>query len=412
MFRGDKTLKARILNIGDEVLTGATVNTNSSFLATQLFLLDIEVVDVRVIGDDKEAIIREINDFLTSEIDYLITTGGLGPTHDDFTKEVISESLGLELVEFKEASRHLKKYFPDDMPSCNNKQAFFPKASTILPNEFGSAFGNIINHNDQTLILLVGPPKELEPMFTSYVRPYLSKTHNIRHLTKELLIIGLGESNLEESLKDFYNKYPTIKMAPYANLGIIRFILVADKKDESILNEASLELASILKDNLIGDASFSLEEHLVNRLNKLRFKISFAESCTGGMLASRIVNVSGASKVFDESLVTYSDDAKNKYLQVDRKTLKTYGAVSEEVVIEMVEGLKKLTGSDVCVAVSGIAGPTGGTKTKPVGLVHYAIKIGRKVYSESHQFKGDRDMIRNKASVFIMWRILYYLNKL
>lgn len=403
-------MKARILNIGDEVLTGLTVNTNSAFIAKQLFLLDIDVVDIRVVGDDRNMITQEVNDFLASDIDYLITTGGLGPTHDDFTKEVISECLNIELVEFREATRHLKKYFSNGMPNCNSKQAFFPKGSTLLPNEFGSAFGNIINYNTQTFILLVGPPQELEPMFINYVKPYLSKTHNIRHLSKEYLIVGLGESSLEETLKDFYTKYPSIKMAPYANLGIIRFVLVADKKEELAFNEANKEIVGLLKDNIVGDAALSLEEHLVSRLNSLKYTISFAESCTGGMLASRIVNVSGASKVFNESLVTYSNEAKSKYLQVDRRTLKTYGAVSEEVVIEMAEGLKHLSGSDVCVAVSGIAGPTGGTKAKPVGLVHYAIKIGRKMYAESFEFKGDRDMIRTKASVYILWRILHYLN--
>lgn len=404
-------MKARILNIGDEVLHGLTINTNASYLAKNLQLLDIEIDQINVVGDDEEKISKEIIDFINSSVEVLITTGGLGPTHDDFTKDVVAKVLGLELVVHKEAKRHLNKYFPNGMASVNNQQVFFPKGSLLLANPLGSALGCYINYQGKHIFLLVGPPTELRPMFENHVEPILQKATKVKKISQEFLLGGIGESELEEKLQNFYQKYPTIKMAPYANLGTIRFVVTALKEDEKIFKEAIHKLQEIFGDNLIGDAKYSIEEHLVETLKKRKYTISTAESCTGGMLASMIVNVSGSSTIFNESIVTYSNDAKIKYLQVNQKTLKQFGAVSNETVIEMATGLRFLTGCDVAIAVSGIAGPGGGAKQKPVGLVHFAININGSIHTESKLFHGDRNMIRRRACVYILWKTISYLNK-
>lgn len=402
-------MKAQILNIGDEVLYGLTVNTNASYIASQLDILDIQIDEVNVVGDDEVKITKFVQDFLNSDCDILITTGGLGPTHDDFTKEVITKALGLELVEYKEAKKHLQKYFPNGMASVNNKQIYYPKGSTLLANPFGSALGCYLTYTNKHLFILVGPPVELHPMFENYVMPILQKITNIKKITKKYLLVGIREADLEEKLSPIYQKYPQIKMAPYAGLGTIRFVVSSTKDNEKIFRQANQELNEIFGDNLIGDAELSIEEHFVNLLKKKKMTVSTAESCTGGMLASMIVNVSGSSEVFGESVVTYSNEAKTKYLQVNPYTLKKYGAVSKETVSEMAKGLKFLTGCDIAIAISGIAGPTGGSKDKPVGLVHFGIQINETLYTDCYQFKGNRNMVRQRACVYALWKTICYL---
>lgn len=404
-------MQVRILNIGNEVLQGIFLNTNSTFLGQELFKLGYKVADVRVIGDEKIQIENEIDDFLNSNLDILITTGGLGPTHDDITKEVIAKKLNLEMVQIRAAARNLKKYFPSEIPKCNQKVAYFPRGATILPNDFGSACGAIIEANGKIIILLVGPPYELEPMFNNNVHAYLKNLQTINYEFKEYLITGIKESELEDLLQGFYKKYHNLSMATYASNSLIRFEVIYNRIDRKFFAVADAELKEILGEHLIGDKGLEIEDYLYSLLRKHKLTISFAESCTGGLLAAQLINVSGASKIFGESLVTYSNEAKQKYLQVNKRTLNRHGAVSKEVVTEMATGLAKLTGSDITVSVSGIAGPTGGTRNKPVGLVHFAIQTPSNIYTEEQIFSGDRQTIRNRTVNHIFGRIIYYIKK-
>lgn len=396
-------MKAVILNVGDEVLEGKVINTNGAFLATNLLKLGITPTKMLTIGDNKRQLQTEINNFIVSDNDILITTGGLGPTHDDFTKEVLSETLHLEMVINEQAKALLATYFGEKFAHCNLKQVYFPQEAQIIPNKLGTADGCIIEKENKIFIVLVGPPFEMNPMFSDTVIPYLQNKTTNDLLVKEYIVMGLGESSLEDILQPLYQKYSLINIAPYASLGRIRYQITGKMSDEKIFTKACEDFELVLKDNIISTENEEIEEKVVQELKRLQWKISFCESCTGGALASKLVNVSGASEIFSESFITYSNEAKIKYVHVDPLTLEKFGAVSAETVVEMVNGLSKLTSSEVAIAVSGIAGPTGGSILKPIGLVYYAIKVKDKVTISHYIFKGGREQIRTRASLRILF---------
>ena len=402
-------MKAVILSVGDEVLSGKVVNTNAAYIAHELETIGVETIYTIVIGDNKETLVNELNRFNESEYDLLITTGGLGPTHDDFTKEVIFESLGLKLELNAEAKLVLDKYYKGDYAKCNIKQAYFPRESIIIPNFKGTACGAITDINNKIYVILVGPPFEMKPMVKDSVIPYLNQKLNNDLLIKEYQVMGIGESQAEELLVGVFNKYDCVNLAPYAKPYQIRYQITAHEKNKKEFNEICDEFEKIMDDYIISTNNEKIEEVVVKKLQQLNYHISTAESCTGGMIASTIVNVSGSSSVFNESVVTYSASAKQKYLEVKQDTIDKYNVVSDEVVCEMAYGLRKLTGSEVCITVSGVAGPTGGTVNKPVGLVHFAILVNDQIRVYSQVFRGDREMVRVRATnqcLYELYRIL------
>ena len=405
-------MKAAILNVGDEVLSGKIVNTNSSFLAHELEMIGVETLYVSVVGDDKKMLTNEIKRFNDSECDLLITTGGLGPTHDDFTKEVIFGELGLELVLNEDALKILNDYFKGDYAKCNVKQAYFPKEAIIIPNLKGTACGAILEKNGKIFVILVGPPFEMKPMVTDTLIPYLKRKINNDLIIKEYQVTGIGESAAEEILIDLINKYPFVNVAPYASVQKIRYQITSHEDYRKEFEDVCEEFERIMDEYIISTTNQSIEEVVVEKLKELGYFISTAESCTGGMIASTIVNVNGSSSVFKESLVTYSNEAKIKYLGVNQDTIEKYGVVSEEVVSEMAYGLRKITGSDVCLTVSGIAGPTGGSDKKPVGLVHYAVLVDDYLYTFNKVFRGDREMVRKRATHNCLYEVYKLLKKI
>lgn len=405
-------MKAAILNVGDEVLSGKIVNTNSSFLAHELEMIGVETLYVSVVGDDKKMLTNEIKRFNDSECDLLITTGGLGPTYDDFTKEVIFGELGLELVLNEDALKILNDYFKGDYAKCNVKQAYFPKEAIIIPNLKGTACGAILEKNGKIFVILVGPPFEMKPMVTDTLIPYLKRKINNDLIIKEYQVTGIGESAAEEILIDLINKYPFVNVAPYASVQKIRYQITSHEDYRKEFEDVCEEFERIMDEYIISTTNQSIEEVVVEKLKELGYFISTAESCTGGMIASTIVNVNGSSSVFKESLVTYSNEAKIKYLGVNQDTIEKYGVVSEEVVSEMAYGLRKITGSDVCLTVSGIAGPTGGSDKKPVGLVHYAVLVDDYLYTFNKVFRGDREMVRKRATHNCLYEVYKLLKKI
>ena len=401
-------MKAIILNIGDEVLSGKVINTNSSYIAKEFLKIGITVEKTIVIDDDEDKLSAEIDVFKASPYDILVTTGGLGPTHDDLTKEVLVKNLGLEMSLNQEAKQLLDDYFGNQMANCNLKQAFFPKEAIILKNKNGTADGAIIEQNQKMYIILVGPPHEMNPMFQDAL-DFIKDKVDVQFLTKEFIVMGNGESFLEELLRPIYENYPSVYLAPYASVGKIRYQMTAKEDDQEAFNHAVHDFYNIMGDYIISTNNQEIEEVIVDLLKQKNYTISFAESCTGGLLASKIVNVSGASNVFNESFVTYSNEAKIKYLQVNEATISQYGVVSDEVVLEMVLGLFHQTQADICISVSGIAGPGGGTPQKPVGLVHFAIKIKDNIHVESKIFKGNRDIIRTRTALWVLYRLFTLL---
>jgi len=402
-------MKALILNIGSEVLSGKVVNTNSSYIAKELLNIGVEVEKVIVVGDDEDLINKEINQFKESKIDILITTGGLGPTHDDITKEIIAKNLNLKLELNEDAKKLLDDYFDNKMANCNIKQAFFPKEAIVIENKIGTADGAIIYHEDKYYIMLVGPPFEMIPMVKDQVLPFLKDKVEVEYLSKEFIVMGSGESYYEDLLIPLYNKYPEVMISPYAGIGKVRYLVKANIIDNNSFNNAISEFKELMKDYIISTNNEEIEEVVVNLLKANNYTISFSESCTGGLLASKIINVEGASKIINESFITYSNSSKVKYLNVNEKSIEEFGVVSDQVVREMAEGLYDLSKSNVCVSISGIAGPSGGTKEKPVGLVHYAIKINDRIVVEKKIFKGNRNLVRNRTALWVLYRIFCLL---
>ena len=404
-------MKALILSVGNEVLSGRVINTNTAFLSQQLEKNGIDVTKTIVVGDDDIMLSKEIKEFVNSEYDILITTGGLGPTHDDFTKEVICKTFGYNMVLRDEALETIEKYFGKEYAHSNIKQAYFPKEAILLPNVCGTAMGAILENNNKSVILLVGPPHELHPMYFNGVEPYLQNLLKEKPLIHEFIVMGIGESDAEDYLEEYFEKYQDINIAPYASIGKVRYQITSTEANSKRFILAVNEFRELMKGYITSEKNEDIEEVLVTLLKEKNYTISFAESCTGGLLASTIINVNGSSNVINESFVTYSNEAKVKYLNVNENTINEYGVVSNEVVLEMAEGLKKTTNSDICVSVSGIAGPTGGSEQKPVGLVYFCIKTPNDIVCEHKIFNGNRNHVRLKTTLFILYRIYKMLKK-
>ena len=396
------TMKATIISVGNEILLGKTVNTNLSFLAASLFALGIEVHESMAIRDDEKAI---HNALFKTETPLIIFTGGLGPTQDDKTKESVASYYGLTLIRNEQAYRDISEFFKRagrTMDPSNDKQADFPENAVILKNTRGTAPGAIIPHGDKHIILLPGPPSELRPMFPDikeYLKPYLNETV----YQKGFLVVGQGESDFETKMAPVYKGHPDVNIAPYASTGEITYIFTS--RDEDKLKKALDDFKWRFNTFIVGAFDTPLEEHVVSALADQNKTISFAESCTGGMVASRLVNVSGASNVFKESFILYDNESKVKHLGVNRMVLEKYGAVSDACVYELAYQLHQRTGADVSLSVSGIAGPEGGTKDKPVGLVYFGIHHEGRTKTYSRIFAGDRHMIRVKATAYALYLV-------
>nr|HPN61342.1 nicotinamide-nucleotide amidohydrolase family protein [Bacilli bacterium] len=364
-----------------------------------------ETARIVVVGDNELALKQEIKAFQNSTMDILITTGGLGPTHDDLTKEVLVDCLNLKMTVNKQAENLLKDYFGNNMAPCNQKQAYFPKEALIIENHLGTADGAIIEQDGKIYIVLVGPPYEMNPMVIDSVIPYLKTKTNMVIQAKDYLVMGNGESFFEELLKPLISQTPYVSISPYASLGKIRYQIVGTGNFQEAFLEINRQFKELMQDYIISEQNEEIEEVLVALLRKRNLTIAFGESCTGGMLAAKLINVPHASDVIKESFVVYSNEAKIKYLHVNEATITQYGAVSEQTIEQMLNGLFLETKAQVCVAVSGIAGPSGGSSEKPVGLVYYGIKINNQQIIEHRHFKGNREMVRQRTTLFVLFRL-------
>ena len=396
-----------LVSVGTELLLGNIVNTNTQYLAEQCALLGLSLYHQSVVGDNHDRLAEVVKTAL-GRSDVVILTGGLGPTEDDLTKEVCAEVMGYKLVEDPHTREHLEQFFKNniykEIPDNNWKQAMVPEGALVLDNHNGMAPGLILEKDGKTAILLPGPPAELYPMFKEQVYPYLQKQQPEMIRSAVVKICGMGESQVEDKLLDLISGQTNPTIATYAKTGEVSVRVTARAKTEE---EAKTLVKPVVKEikNRLGDCVYSvkeretLEEAVVKLLHKYELTVTTAESCTGGLLAGRLVNVPGASEVFREGFITYSNKSKRKYLEVSKSTLKKYGAVSPQTAREMATGGGFATDSDACVAVTGIAGPDGGTEDKPVGLVYIAAYMKDKVKVEEYRFKGNRAKIREQAVV-------------
>ena len=398
-------MKSEIIAIGTEILLGDIVNTNAQYLAKELAELGFNVYHQEVVGDNEDRILEAFkNAYKRSEI--IITTGGLGPTQDDITKEVAAKYFNKKMVLDNDSLKWILNYFnlnEKELKGNNKKQAFFPEGAIILHNECGTAPGAIIEEKNKLMIILPGPPKEMKIMFSKYVVPYLKNKCDSVIESKTLRVFGIGESIMAEKVSHLIKngKNPTI--APYAksNDVVLRITAKGKNKEECsrLITPIEKEIRNILKENVYGEGETSLEFVVGELLCKKRLTISTAESCTGGMVASKLISYPGISSVFLEGAVTYSNEAKVRRLGVKQETLDKFGAVSEETAREMAVGIAKQSGSQISIVTTGIAGPGGGSKEKPVGLVYIGLYVSGKVIVKKFIFQGDRKKVRTRATL-------------
>lgn len=393
-----------IICVGTEILMGNIVNTNSAYLAEQCANLGLSSYYQSVVGDNHDRLYRTIKT-ACDRADIILLSGGLGPTQDDLTKETAAEVLGKELYMHEESKEAIRTYMSRrglTITDNNWKQAMVPVDSIVVANPNGTAPGIIMEEKGKHVILLPGPPGELIPMFENSILPYLKKLAPDVLYSVMVKICGVGESIAEDRIKDLISAQTNPTIATYAKTGEVHLRITAKASGEAEAKELVKPVVEEVK-NRFGDAVYSLEESetleasIIKLLADNGKTLSAAESCTGGMLSARLINVSGASEVYEAGFVTYANKAKHKLIGVKKKTLEEYGAVSKETAKEMVKGTLKETGADYAVAITGIAGPGGGTKEKPVGLVY--IGCGRKhhIVVKQYQFNGNRTKVRESS---------------
>lgn len=408
-------MKAAILSVGTELLFGQITNTNSAFLSRHLNMLGFDVLYHYTVGDNP-ARLEEILKLAYRDCDLVITTGGLGPTQDDLTKEVVAQVFHDYLVTSVESLSWLEDYFRRNnrvMTDNNRKQANLPSRAILFHNDAGTAPGFALEEDNRIVICLPGPPREMSRMFLQKALPYLeTKTDGIIY-HKSIRTFGIGESQLETTLLELIDSQTDPTLATYAKEGECSLRIASKRKTLREAEEAVAEMIEKIKP-LIGEFIYSTEdEELVEVVGRLLMEkevsVSCAESCTGGLFAGALTSITGISKVFDRGLVTYSNRAKVEELGVSPETLEEFGAVSRETALEMARGLKDVTGSRLCVSITGIAGPDGGTEIKPVGLSYVGTVLdGRESVTEIRSRNVNRNWNRN-YSVLAMLHVVYKL---
>lgn len=407
--KGNINMVTELIAVGTEILLGNIVNTNSAYLSEKCAELGLAVYYQSVVGDNPDRMKSVIKTALDRS-DVIILTGGLGPTEDDLTKEITAEVMGFPLVEDAHTRElmeaYLKEYeknHPQRRITKNNyKQTMVPEGAIVMDNHNGTAPGLIMEKKGKTAILLPGPPNEMVPMFEESVYPYLRKKQPEIIYSRMVKISGIGESQVAEEIQDLIDKQTNPTIAPYAKTGEVHLRVTAKAEDEKKCKEMIKPIVRELKKRF-GKNVFAtredktLEEAVVDLLKEKNMTLSLAESCTGGAVAARIVNVPGASDSLMCGYVTYTNRAKRKCLGVKKSTLNKEGAVSAKCAKEMAKGGAKAARTDVCLSVTGLAGPGGGTKETPVGTVFMGCTCAGKTTTREFHFTGNRSRIRGQA---------------
>lgn len=411
-------MRAELIMIGTELLLGEIIDTNAVFLAEALADCGVDLFYKSTVGDNPSRV-KEVLELALKRSDVVLISGGLGPTDDDLTREVIATSAGVELIEDSEALASIEDWFQhrlksgELMPERNKKQALFPKGSQILSNSVGTAPGFWLELRGKTIVALPGVPHELKTMFKTHIRPRLQKMNTDQVLVvRNLQFVGIGESRLEEILQDLIIKQTNPTMALYASGGIIRLRLAAkamtDKDALDLITPLAEEVSRRTKEFLYSSHGELLEEAVAKELLKSGSTLALAESCTGGLVGHRITNIPGSSDFFARGYIVYSNQAKIDDLGVKEETLRKFGAVSAQTAQEMAEGLRKKAQTDYALAITGIAGPGGATKLKPVGLVYISLAYLGDTIVQEHHFKGTREQVKDRAALaalHLLWQI-------
>jgi len=398
---------AEILCVGTELLLGDIVNTNAAFLSKRLAELGICVYHHSVVGDNPSRL-KDALSLALSRSDLVITSGGLGPTKDDLTKETAAEFFGLTMELDTKVLEDIRAYFAATgrvMSPNNEKQAMMPKGATVFPNRYGTAPSLAIEGKGKTVIMLPGPPVELIPLFDEEVAPYLKAQSNMAIFSRNIHFFGIGESALAERLDKLLTEAENPTVAPYCNSGEVRLRVTASAQTEDEARVMCDECVDSIIKSEVGEYVYgvdveTIENALVQKLHEKGLTLSCAESCTGGLIAKRITDIPGTSSVFLGGCVTYTNEIKQKLIGVNAETLEKYTAVSAEVAMEMAHGVRELTGSDIALSATGIAGPTGGSELTPVGTVFIGLstKNGESFRKLSLSSRRSREFIRTVSA--------------
>lgn len=407
---------AEILCIGTEILLGDIVNTNGAFLSRELAALGVDMYHQSVVGDNAGRL-KESLELALSRSDVVLTTGGLGPTCDDLTKQTVADCFGLGLELHEPSAKKIEALFQKlDWPMTPNNmlQAMVPSGSTVFLNDAGLAPGAAVEHGGKTLVMLPGPPSELEPMFLCRVAPYLQQKTGGVIRSKTLSIFGMGESMVEDKLRDLMTASTNPTVAPYAKQGEVQVRVSAkaadDRQADALIDPIVAQIKQVLGDVVYGVNIGSMQNALVQALKTKNLVAATAESCTGGLVSAAVTAVPGASDVFAGGVCAYSNALKTRLLGVCGDTLREDGAVSPETARQMAAGVRALTGAHIGVGVTGIAGPGGGSAEKPVGLVYVAVSSEK--YSDVKKLKlarghkDERERIRQIAALNALFLML------
>ena len=400
---------AEVICIGTEILLGDIVNTNSAFLARELAALGIDMYHQSVVGDNAQRL-KESLILALKRADVVITTGGLGPTYDDLTKKTVADYFGIGMEMHEPSVKKIETLFERlgrTMTPNNLLQAQVPQGSTVFFNDTGFAPGIAVEQDGKMVIMMPGPPSEMRPMFMNRISPYLQRKTGGMIRSKTLYIFGMGESQVEDTLRELMLASTNPTVAPYAKQGEVQVRVSAKAQSEqeaqALIDPVVAQVKRMLGDVVYGVDIGSLQNALVQTLAEKKLIAATAESCTGGLVSAAITDISGASAVFAGGVCTYTNALKTKLLGVSEDTLATVGAVSAETAQQMAKGVRTLTGADIGVGITGIAGPGGGSDEKPVGLVYVAVcseahsEVKKLMLARGH--KDERGIIRNAATL-------------
>ncbi|MEG0074365.1 MAG: competence/damage-inducible protein A [Eubacterium sp.] len=393
-------MNCELISVGTELLTGDTLNTNVSFLAKELSVNGFSVLYQTIVGDNPKRL-KEVMTLALKRCDLIITTGGLGPTQDDLTKETIAELFEMTMERKPEIVDELKSFFErrgSAMTENNLRQADVPKGAIMLKNPRGTAPGIMIKKDDKIVIMLPGPPHEMKGMYLDEVESILQKISNQLVISRYYMLSDMGESAVEDAILDLIDDQVNPTIATYAKLGEVMIRLTANGNNEDEINALLDHYEKIIIDrfgsHIFTHSQDSLDVTVGRLLMEKGLTIALAESCTGGLVSAKLAEIPGISAALKMGLVTYSNEAKRQLLYVNEKTLEEHGAVSEETAREMCENLQLISNCDITASITGIAGPDGGSEKKPVGLVYVGVCYHGKTTIMKYQFEGSRKIIQ------------------
>lgn len=405
---------AEMLAVGTELLMGQISNTNAQYISRRLPDAGVGVYYHSVVGDNPGRL-KESLKLALSRADIVIMTGGLGPTCDDLTKETVAEMMNRKLVLHEESLQKIEAFFSQfgrKMTENNKKQAYLPENSIIIKNSNGTAPGCIIEEGDKVVVMLPGPPSEMRPMFEETVFPYFLSRSSQKLVSKYIRIFGIGESAVEDMLMDLVTAQSNPTIAPYAKEGEVTLRITArydSDNEQDVIEPVIAEIKKRLGLNVYSTENKDIEEVAAELLMKSGLSISTAESCTGGMVSQRLTAIPGISSVFTGGIIAYGNSVKTGTLGVKPETLEKHGAVSSETAVEMAEGIRRLLKTDIGVSVTGIAGPSGGTAEKPVGLVYVGLAGKDGTTFKELNLWGGRERIRHVTCLHAFDMIRRYI---